>query len=118
MKLREIRDLLNAEVLSGHDNLDREVTTACASDLMSDVLSALLDDKTLLLTGLANTHAVRTAEMMDIHAIVFVRGKNPDDETTMMAEENGIVIMKTDIIMFVAAGILYKEGLRGALIVR
>jgi len=117
MKLSVIKELLNAEVLSGHDFLDREVTNAYAADLMSDVLSSL-DDKTLLLTGLTNPHAVRTAEMMDIHSIVFVRGKMPDEETIRMAEENGIVTMKTDNIMFVTSGILYSEGLRGAVIVR
>jgi len=117
MKLSVIKDLLNAEVLSGHDFLEREVTNAYAADLMSDVLSSL-DDKTILLTGLTNTHAVRTAEMMDIHSIVFVRGKSPDEETVKMAEANGIVTMKTDKILFVASGILYNEGLRGAVIVR
>ncbi len=117
MKLSVVKELLNAEVLSGHDFLEREVSNAYAADLMSDVLSSL-DDKTILLTGLTNTHAVRTAEMMDIHSIVFVRGKSPDEETVKMAEANGIVTMKTDAILFVASGILYNKGLRGAVIVR
>ncbi|SFH45681.1 DRTGG domain-containing protein [Tindallia magadiensis] len=116
MKLSEIQRLLDAEVLSGHEFLDREVTNAFAADLMSDVL-AFVDDKTLLLTGLTNPHTIRTAEMMDIHSIVFVRGKKPDEETLRMAEENQVVTMTTKNIMFVASGILYQEGLRGAKII-
>jgi predicted transcriptional regulator len=116
MKLSEIRDLLDAEVLSGHQNLDREVTNAFAADLMSDVL-AFVDDKTLLLTGLTNPHTIRTAEMMDIQSIVFVRGKRPDEDTIRLAEENEVVTMTTKNIMFVASGILFSQGLRGAKII-
>ena len=116
MKLSEIRDLLDAEVLSGHQCMDREVTNAFAADLMSDVL-AFVDDKTLLLTGLTNPHTIRTAEMMDIQSIVFVRGKRPDEDTIRMAEENEVVTMTTKNIMFVASGILFSQGLRGAKII-
>lgn len=116
MKLSLIKELLNAEILSGHQFLDREVTNAFAADLMSDVL-AFVDDKTLLLTGLTNPHTIRTAEMMDINTIVFVRGKIPDEETIRLAEENEIVTMTTANIMFVASGILFSEGLRGANII-
>ncbi|MEN1762079.1 DRTGG domain-containing protein [Anoxynatronum sibiricum] len=116
MKLLEIKSLLDAEILSGHQFLDREVTNAFAADLMSDVL-AFVDDKTLLLTGLTNPHTIRTAEMMDIHSIVFVRGKRPDEETIRMAEENDIVTMTTKNILFVASGILYSKGLSGANII-
>lgn len=116
MKLIEIQELLDAEILSGHEYLDREVTNAFAADLMSDVL-AFVDDKTLLLTGLTNPHTIRTAEMMDINSIVFVRGKKPDEETLKMAEENQVVTMTTKEIMFVASGLLYEKGLRGAKII-
>ncbi|MDW7671153.1 MAG: hypothetical protein SCK57_06775 [Bacillota bacterium] len=116
MKLSEIKELLNAEVLSGHQFLDREVTNAFAADLMSDVL-AFVDERTLLLTGLTNPHTIRTAEMMDIHSIVFVRGKRPDEATIRMAEENDIVTLTTGNIMFVASGILFSKGLRGANII-
>ncbi len=116
MNLREIQKLLDAEVLSGEEYIDREVKTVFACDLMSDVL-AFVEDKTLLLTGLVNPHTIRTAEMMDINAIVFVRGKMPDKETLNLAEENGIVILITKYILYTSCGILYKNGLAGAEIV-
>ncbi len=113
MRLQEVQKLLEAEVLAGEEFLQREVKTAFACDLMSDVL-AFVDDKTLLLTGLVNSHTIRTAEMLDIAGIVFVRGKKPDKDTIELALENQIPIMTTKNIMYVSSGILYSKGLKGA----
>lgn len=113
MKIGTIAKLLNAEVLSGKDQLDCEVRSACSSDMMSDVL-AFVKDQAVLLTGLVNPQVIRTAEMMDMRCIVFVRKKCPTQEMVDLAGESGIVIMKCDLRMFEACGILYSEGLCGA----
>ena len=112
MKISEIRDLLDAKVMTGEDALEHDVASACCSDMMSDVL-AFVKDQSVLLTGLCNPQAVRTAEMMDIVCIVFVRGKQPDESMLELAEEREIVIMSTPMRMFPACGILYENGLRG-----
>ena len=111
MKIREIQNLLNAEVLTCKDNLDREVRSACGSDMMSDVL-AYVKDQAVLLTGLVNMQVVRTAEMMDMVCVVFVRNKVPTDDIIALAEEKDIVILTTSERMFDACGILYEAGLR------
>lgn len=77
MTIREVVKLLDAEILCGKDRLDTEIHTACGSDMMSDVL-AYVKDQSVLLTGLLNPQVVRTAEMMDMLCIVFVRGKRPE----------------------------------------
>jgi hypothetical protein len=112
MKVREIQQLLAAELLSGQDKLDYEIISACGSDLMSDVL-ANVKDRTVLLTGLTNSHVVRTAEMLDVSLIVFVRGKTPSDDILKMAVEKGIVILCSTHTLYDACGILYSAGLRG-----
>ncbi len=112
MTVNDIKGFLNAEVLCGEDYLTHEVHTACGSDMMSDVL-AFVKDQSVLLTGLCNPQAVRTAEMMDIVCIVFVRGKKPDGSIIKLAKERKIVLLSTDIRMFAACGILYEKGLRG-----
>jgi predicted transcriptional regulator len=117
MILKEVQQLLEAEVLTGEEKLDMDIRTVFACDLMSDVL-AYVEDKTLLLTGLCNPHTIRTAEMKDINAVVFVRGKNPDAETLRLAREIGIVVMRTDHILYVSCGILYSNGLSGANVAR
>ncbi|MTI68787.1 MAG: hypothetical protein FH751_00835 [Firmicutes bacterium] len=112
MKLKEIKEILNAEVLTGGEYLDREVHSAFGSDLMSDVL-AFVDDGTILLTGLTNPQVIRTAEMIDLFAIIFVRGKKPGEDILKLARNNKCTILKTDHILFTASGLLYKSGLRG-----
>lgn len=111
MKVREIVDILKAKVLF-EGNMEEEVKTACGSDMMSDVL-AFVKDQSVLLTGLMNPQVVRTAEMMDMHCIIFVRGKNIDENVVALAKEKGITVLATPYRMFTACGILYSSGLRG-----
>ena len=92
--------------------LDREVRSACASDFMSDVL-AYVKDQGLLLTGMVNPQVVRTAEMMDMKCIVFVRGKLPGPDIVELARERDIVVMRSALRMFIACGLLYSRGLAG-----
>ena len=112
MQVCEIRDALSARVLCGEEAMDREICTACGCDLMSDVL-AFIKSKAILLTGLVNPHVVRTAEMLDIQAIAFVRGKTPPAEVLEMARERDIIIMNTDLTLYEACGVLYAKGLPG-----
>ena len=112
MKIQKIKELLDAKVLCGEEHLDGEVNSACGCDMMSDVL-AYVKDQAVLLTGLCNPQVVRTAMMMDMKCIVFVRGKAPTEGVIELANDAGIVVMTTDLRMYVACGILYKEGLHG-----
>ena len=112
MKIREIKELLSAELLTGEEQLDKEVASACCSDMMSDVL-AYVKEQAVLLSGLVNPQVVRTAEMMDMKCIVFVRGKHPDIDMIDLAEERNIVLLGTSLEMFTACGLLYKNGLKG-----
>ncbi len=112
MRLSEVRDILNAEVLWGEKYLEEEIFDACGSDFMSDVL-AHVKEQALLLTGLVNPQVLRTAEMMDMKCVVFVRGKRPSEELIRMAQERRIVIMTSRCRMFQACGLLYTNGLTG-----
>ena len=112
MKINEIRDLLGAEVLCCEENLGREVYSACGCDLMSDVL-AYVKDQAVLLTGLVNPQVIRTAVMMDMVCIIFVRSKTPTEEMLNLARDNGIVVMCTDKRLYEACGIIYSNGLAG-----
>ncbi len=112
MKIGTIRDLLDARVIVGEERLGDHVYSACGSDMMSDVL-AYVKDQAVLLTGLVNAQVVRTAEMMDMHCIVFVRSKEPTEEIIRLAEESGMVLLATPKRMYEACGILYSNGLVG-----
>ena len=112
MKISTLKDLLGAEVLCCEENLDNSVYSACGCDLMSDVL-AYVKDQAVLLTGLVNPQVIRTAVMMDMLCVVFVRSKIPTEEMLKLASESGIVILATDKRLYEACGILYSSGLIG-----
>ena len=111
MKLKDVVALLDAKVICGSGNLDREMEFAFASDLMSDVLT-LKNDNLLLLTGLANLQTIRTSEMSDINNIIFVRNKKATAEMIELADENEMVLIECGYSMFKASGLLYKAGLK------
>lgn len=112
MTINTIKDLLGAQMLCGTECLDKDVHSACGSDMMSDVL-AYVKDQAVLLTGLVNSQVIRTAEMMDMLCIVFVRSKQPSQDMLELAEECGIAVMTTPLRMYDACGILYSNGLTG-----
>ena len=112
MKISKIKELLGAELLVGEDKLDSDVFSACCSDMMSDVL-AYVKDQGVLITGLVNPQVIRTANMMDMVCIVFVRSKLPTQEMIDLARESGIVLMVSDKRLYEACGLLYSSGLVG-----
>jgi predicted transcriptional regulator len=112
MKLSDLVKILDAQIVYGSEFLDREVFSACGSDMMSDVL-AFVKGQAVLLTGLVNSQVVRTAEMVDMKCIVFVRGKVPDEGIIELAKSSEIVLLRTGLEMFTSCGLLYSNGLRG-----
>ena len=110
MKLAELADLLRAKVLCGEDKLDSHISFVCAGDLMSDILVFSQPDA-LLLTGLVNVQVIRTAEMLDFSAVVFIRGKKPSEEMLDLATKKGIALLSTQKTMYLSCGLLYELGL-------
>ena len=113
MKIDVIAEVLDATILYDPGLGDREFRCACGADLMSDVLAFVKQDA-LLLSGLINAHVVRTADMMDIKCIVFVRGKTPPQDVISVAKDAEIAILSTRQTMFTACGLLYENGLTGS----
>lgn len=111
MTVKDVIRILEADVLV-EGNLETEIKTACGSDMMSDVL-AFVKDQALLLTGLCNPQVIRTAEMMDMRCVVFVRGKEIDPSIIELARSRDIMVLQTHYRMFTACGRLYAGGLLG-----
>jgi len=108
----EIRILLKAQVLCCEDKMSNLVHITCGCDLISDVLAFTMPGA-LLLTGLTNSQVIRTAEILDLMGIVFVRDKMPDEQTIAMARESGIPLLCSPFPLYESCGILYARGLRG-----
>jgi predicted transcriptional regulator len=114
VRLNDVIEALEAEVICGETLLDREVEVGVACDLMSDALT-YAGQKALFLTGLLNPQVIRTAEIIDCTAVVFVRGRRPlDSSIRTLALEKQIPLISTEHSMFEACALLHAAGLKGA----
>jgi len=112
MTLREIRDLLQCEVLACEEDLHIDVTQVVASDGMSEIL-AFARSKELMITGLTNIQSIRTADIAAVSAVVYCRGKRPDKKVIEFARQKRIPVLVTKMVMFDICGILFNKGLKG-----
>jgi predicted transcriptional regulator len=112
MKLSEIRDLLECEVLSGEDDLSFDIQHVVASDGMSEIL-AFAKSKELMITGLTNILSIRTADIAGVAAVLYCRGKYPDKKVVDFARSKDIPVLVTKMVMFDICGLLYNRGLKG-----
>ncbi len=116
MKIKTIIDVTKAEILQKNGITGIDIKYAFAADLMSDTLFIISreEEPVLLISGITDQSVVRTAVILDIPAVLIVRGKTVPQKTIELAKKNNIIMLKTYYIMFVTCGLLYKEGLKGA----
>ena len=114
MKLAEVKDILHCEVLSGEDGISMEIETVVASDGMSEIL-AFARPGAMMITGLTNIQSVRTADIANVRAIIYIRGKRPAENAIRLAQEHRIPVLATDLGMFDVCGILRTRGLKGGM---
>ncbi len=110
MNIKNLIKYIDGDLLTKSADLSREVKGGCGADLMSDVLASIQPDA-VLLTGLCNPQVVRTAQMSDVAAIIFVRGKKPPQETIDLADKEGIPLITSPFGMFELSGRLFLAGL-------
>jgi len=111
LNLAELAKLLDARIHCGEGAMTCDISFVCAGDLMSDIL-VFSQPQALLITGLVNLQVIRTAEMLDIAAIVFIRGKKPTEEMLELARKKGIPLLTTDKTMYLCCGLLYEAGMK------
>ena len=110
MTLKEIKDLVQGEIICGEDNLDQQIECVFASDLMSDVLT--LKDTPVLVTGLCNVQTIRTCDMANLEVVIFVRNKKPTEDMVELAEDNDMVLICSTYSMFKTCGLLWDLGMK------
>jgi predicted transcriptional regulator len=103
MNLQELIESIDGQLITKGVDLSKEIKGAFAADLMSDVLASI-EPEAILLTGLCNPQVVRTAIMADVVAIVFVRGKIPDENTIALAEKEGMPLITSQLGMYALCG--------------
>jgi len=111
VRLAEVAELLECDVLLGAERLDAVEVAGCfAADLMSDVLR-FSRPGALLITGLTSVQSIHTADVADLAAIVFVSNKTPGQAAVELARAKGIPLLTTPRDMFGACGALHGAGL-------
>jgi len=111
MKFGDVMILLQAESLLKADASDTLIDHAYAADLLSDVL-ALTEERTTLITGTISPQVIRVAEILNVIAIIFVRGKRPSQEIIDYAQRLEIPMLTTRKTMFETCGLLYANSVR------
>jgi hypothetical protein len=110
MKVRDVIERLGCEVVSINDGVyERRIASVVVSDLMSDVL--VTDEVDLLVTSLAGSQTLRTADIVGAHTVLLVNDK-PAEDLKGTAEDLGITLLRTKGATFEVSGALYN--LRGA----
>lgn len=110
MTIAQAAAALGGTLVCGEENLDKPLTSGCGADLMSDAL-AFAKHGSILLTGMVNQHVIRTAEMLDVLCIAFVRGKKPTEDICALAKQTGVTLMTCEHTLYEACGRLYEKGL-------
>lgn len=114
MRLDEVQRILECEVLTPEMDLSRQVETVVASDGMSEILAFHIPGA-LMITGLTNIQSVRTGDVSDVRAILYIRGKRPNDKVIELAREKKIPLLMTRFGMFDTCGMLRDHGMKGAM---
>lgn len=111
MKLTNILELIEGELLTPEADLELDIPCAFGSDLISDILMCT-KEPTLLLTGLTNPQVIRLSDMIDLLGVIFVRGKRPPQDLINMAIERNLPLITTKMTLYKVSGLLYNSGLR------
>lgn len=110
MKLSEVQEILDAEILCGDNLLHKDVRSWFACDLISEML-LYVTPNTLVITSLTNIHIVHTAQVMDAIGVVFVGGKKPDDSVITNSRMSDIPLLTTKHLTFECCGRLFLNSL-------
>ena len=111
MNLKDLITISKGEVLTPELDTNVNIHGGCCADLMSDVL-AYSRPRAVLITGLTNPQVVRTAQIADFRAIIFIRGKKPQPETIEIAINENIPLISSPLGMFELSGMLHDAGLK------
>jgi predicted transcriptional regulator len=97
MKLETVLQRIPCKVVVKGKGFDEwDLRSIVASDLMSDVLTAV-DDRFLIVTSLNSEQVIRTADIVGAPAVLLVNGKQPQNGMVRLAEEFGITLLSTPL---------------------
>lgn len=113
IRLRDIVDALNLEIIAGEKHLLKCVFTGYVGDLYLEVLSKS-NYGDLWITSRIYRSIVAIAKLKGHAGIVVTDDNRPDRETIMEARDKEIPLFTTSLSAFEVVGRLYGMGVRGS----
>jgi len=107
MKVSEIVEKLGLTVFAGQQGLDREITGGYVSDLLSDVMGNSQEGQ-LWITLQVHQNVMAIASLKDLAAILLVNNLEPEENTEVASNKEGIPVLGTSLTTFEIAGKLYQ----------
>ncbi len=109
--LKQVIEALEVEVLTRPDALDRPVSGAVVSDLLSYVMAAAREGH-LWITIQTHANIVAVGALGRVAAILVAGGFAPDEDAVEHALDEGIPLLASPETAFALAGKLYELGVR------
>jgi len=107
MKVKEIAQSLNLEILSGESGIERAVSGGYVCDLLSDVIANSKEGQ-IWITLQTHKNIMAIASLRELAAVILINGLKPNDDTAAQSESEGIPILGTKEPAFETAGKLYR----------
>ena len=112
MELQEIVKRLDLKVLSGEQNLQKEVVKGYLSDILSDAM-ANAPKGALWITNQVHENVIAIVFFKSLAGVIFPDGLEPESATLSKAKEKNIPVLKTSLSAFDITGQLFDLGIRG-----
>ncbi|HUX06590.1 MAG TPA: DRTGG domain-containing protein [Acidobacteriota bacterium] len=111
MKVSELADKTSATGIGEYKCEDKDVESVYISDMVSDIITCAKAN-CLLLTLQTHKSVIAAANLVDVTAIVFARGKKPPEDVIALAEKAGIRLFCTDLDTWSFAMKLVELGIK------
>ena len=109
MKVKDILNLNEFELINASDNLNQDINKLFASDLMSHVMG-FAETGDCLITVLNNINVLGVASLLDFTGVIFTHGVTVNAQIISKANELDIPILKTKLTTVEVINALQKIG--------
>lgn len=109
MTVKDLQSKLKLKALN--KVTDKEIEGAFVSDMLSDVMAGA-QAGSVWVTVQTHKNIIAAANLVDVPAIIIVRGKKVPEDTLQMADRVGVTVFGTDLDSFKVAVSLYQAGIK------
>ena len=106
MTVKQLCEDAGLKIITG-DALDTEVSGVYACDLLSWVIGRA-EENAALVSVMTNVNVVAVAAMADLSCVILTEGVRPDENALLKAQDNGIILLSTDMTTYETCAALSK----------